>query len=85
MKTPTLLHNGEFEVLKAGVHGVVLGTVALCAAYNFAAWLVRRQPHSAINAGVYTAFVIWECVHVKHHVESRRVVPRPQSEGAAAA
>jgi hypothetical protein len=85
MKTPSLLHNGEFEILKAGVHGVVLGTVALCAAYNFAAWLVRRQPHSAINAGVYTAFVIWECVHVKHHVDSRSVTARHSPSDSAAA
>ena len=85
MKTPTLLHNGEFEVLKAGVHGVVLGLAGLCAAYNFAAWLVRRQPHSAVNAGLYTAVAVWECVHVKHHIDSRRVGPRrSQSEWAAA-
>jgi hypothetical protein len=85
MKTPTLLHNGEFEVLKAGVHGVVLGLSALCAAYNFAAWLVRRQPHSAVNAGLYTAVAVWECVHVKHHIDSRHVRPsRSQSERAAA-
>jgi hypothetical protein len=85
MKTPTLLHNGEFEILKAAVHGVVMGTVALCAAYNFAAWLVRRQPHSAINAGLYTAFVVWECVHVKHHIDSRSVTaPHSQPDRAAA-
>jgi hypothetical protein len=85
MKTPTLLHTGEFEVLKAGVHGVMVGTLALCAAYNFAAWLVRRQHHSVINAGVYTALVVWECVHVKHHIDAKCATPhRSQNEGAAA-
>jgi len=66
-----LLRNGRCERLKAGVHGVAMGTAALCAAYNFAAWLVRRQRHSAVNAGLYTALVIWEYMHVRHHVECR--------------
>jgi tRNA U38,U39,U40 pseudouridine synthase TruA len=85
MKTPTLLHNGEFEVLKAGVHSVVLGMAAVCAAYNLAAWLVRRQHHSAVNAGLYAAVAVWECVHVKHHIDCRSVRPRrSRSESAAA-
>lgn len=85
MKTPILLHNGEFEVLKAGVHSVMLGIAALCAAYNFAAWLVRRQPHSAVNAGLYTAVAVWECVHVKHHIDSRSVTARHSHVKSAAA
>ena len=85
MKTPALLHNGEFEVLKAGVHSVVLGMSALCAAYNFAAWLVRRQPHSAVNAGLYTAVAVWECVHVKHHIDCRCATPRRSRSQSAAA
>jgi hypothetical protein len=85
MKTPTLLHNGEFEVFKAGVHSVVLGMAVLCAAYNFAAWLVRRQTHSAVNASVYTAVAVWECVHVKHHIDSRSMRPcHSRSDSAAA-
>jgi hypothetical protein len=85
MKTPTLLHKGEFEVLKAGVHSAALGLAAVCAAYNLAAWLVRRQRHSVINAGLYTAVAVWECVHVKHHIECRCVAPsRPHKEEVAA-
>jgi hypothetical protein len=63
-----LLHTGRCERLKAGVHAVALGTAALCAAYNFASWLVRRQRHSAVNAGLYTVLALWECVHVRRHV-----------------
>jgi hypothetical protein len=62
-----------------------MGTVALCAAYNLAAWVVRGRPHSAINAGIYTAFVIWECVHVKHHIDSRSLTPRHSQPDRAAA
>lgn len=65
-----VLCTGRCEVLKASVHGVVLGTAALCALYNFAAWTVRRQRHSAVNAGVYTALAMWEWIHVRHHVDA---------------
>jgi hypothetical protein len=64
----SLLHHGQCEGMKASVHGVALGTAALCAAYNVAAWVVRRQRHSAVNAALYTAIVVWECTHVRHHV-----------------
>src|SRR5678810_752407 len=65
-----LLCTGRCEVLKASVHGVVLGTAALCALYNLAAWTVRRQRHLAINTGLYTALAIWEWIHVQHHVDA---------------
>lgn len=65
-----LLCTGRCEVLKASIHGVVLGTAALCALYNFAAWTVRRQRHLAINTGLYTALAIWEWIHVQHHVDA---------------
>ena len=65
-----LLCTGRCEVLKASVHGVVLGTAALCALYNFAAWTVRRQRHLAVNTGLYTALAIWEWIHVQHHVDA---------------
>jgi hypothetical protein len=72
-----LLCTGRYERLKATVHGVVLGTAAVCALYNFAAWTVRRQRHSAINAALYTAITAWEWVHVQHHLEC---VPAPAQE-----
>ena len=45
-----MLNVGRCEPLKAAVHGVLLATAAVCAAYNAAAWLKRRQRHLAINA-----------------------------------
>jgi hypothetical protein len=64
-----MLNVGRCEPLKAAVHGVLLATAAVCAAYNAAAWLKRRQRHLAINAIVYTAATIWEHAHVRHHLE----------------
>jgi len=63
-----MLDVGQCEPLKAAVHGVMLATVAVCAAYNAAAWLKRRQPHLAINALVYGAAILWERSHVMHHL-----------------
>src|SRR5688572_32044818 len=65
-----ILCSGRCEVLKASIHGVVLGTAALCALYNFAAWTVRRQRHLAVNTGLYTALAVWEWIHVQHHVDA---------------
>ena len=67
-----MLDNGECEPTKAAVHGVLMATVAVCAAYNTAAWIKRRQTHLAINAIVYTAAVLWERCHVVHHLRSCR-------------
>lgn len=63
-----MLDCGRCEPLKAAVHGVVLAAVAVCALYNSAAWLKRRQRHLAINAVIYSAAVWWEHSHVMHHL-----------------
>jgi hypothetical protein len=63
-----MLNVGQCEPLKAAVHGVLLATVAVCAAYNAAAWLKRRQRHLAINAVVYGVAMWWERAHVMHHL-----------------
>jgi hypothetical protein len=63
-----MLDVGQCEPLKAAVHGVLLATVAVCAAYNAAAWLKRRQRHLAFNAVVYGLAVCWEHSHVRHHL-----------------
>jgi hypothetical protein len=63
-----LLNSGRCEPLKAAVHGILLTTAAVCAAYNTAAWLRRRQRHLAINAVLYTVTVLWERCHVVHHL-----------------
>ena len=71
MKGPLpLLCPGRCEILKASIHGVVLGTAAVCAIYNLAAWTVRRQRHLAVNTGLYTALAAWEWIHVRHHTAS---------------
>jgi hypothetical protein len=61
--------------MKAAVHGVLMATVGVCAAYNIAAWIKRRQPHLAVNAIIYTAAVLWEHNHVVHHL---RACPEPE-------
>jgi hypothetical protein len=64
-----MLDVGRCEPLKAAVHGVMLATVTLCALYNAAAWLKRRQRHLAVNAVLYSAAIWWEGTHVMHHLE----------------
>jgi len=73
MKSIPILQCGNCEPLKAGVHGVVLGTAALCALYNLAAWVARRQTHLAVNTVLYGTIVAWEATHVRHHLD---IVPR---------
>ena len=68
--TLPILKCGNCEPLKASVHGAVLGLAALCAAYNFAAWLTRHQRHLAVNTLLYGAVVAWETNHVRHHLAS---------------
>jgi hypothetical protein len=80
-----LLCTGRCEVLKASIHAVVLGTAALCALYNLAAWTVRRQRHLAINTGLYTALAVWEWIHVQHHVDCIPVPSEPEDEESPAA
>lgn len=73
-----MLNVGQCEPLKAAVHGVLMATVAVCAAYNAAAWLKRRQSHLAVNAVVYAAATIWEHTHVVHHLIECQPVQQPQ-------
>ena len=80
-----ILCTGHHEVLKASIHGVVLGTAAVCALYNLAAWTVRRQRHLAINTGLYTALAAWEWVHVQHHLECIPVPVTEETEESPAA
>jgi hypothetical protein len=80
-----ILCSGRCEVLKASIHGVVLGTAAVCALYNFAAWTVRRQRHLAINTGLYTALAVWEWIHVQHHVDCIPVAIEQEQEESPAA
>lgn len=63
-----MLDSGQCEPLKAAVHGVVLVLAGVCALYNTAAWIKRRERHLAINAVIYTSTVWLERCHVKHHL-----------------
>ncbi len=71
----TVLQCGTCERLKASTHAVALGVAAVCAAYNLAAFMVRRQRHLAINTVVYSAAVFWEATHVRHHLAA--CTPKP--------
>jgi len=73
--SPPVLNSGNSERMKAAVHGVALATAAVCGGYNIAAWLVRRERHLAVNGLFYSAAVMWEIVHVRHHLAAR---PAPQ-------
>jgi hypothetical protein len=63
-----MLNVGRCEPLKAAVHGLMLATVTVCAAYNAAAWLKRRERHLAFNAVIYGFAIWWERTHVMHHL-----------------
>jgi hypothetical protein len=65
-----MLNSGECEPAKAAVHAVLMATVAVCAAYNTAAWIKRRQTHLAVNAVIYSAAVWWERCHIVHHLRA---------------
>jgi len=63
-----MLNVGRCEPLKAAVHCVLLVMATVCAAYNAAAWVKRRQRHLAFNAVIYGVTVWWERAHVLHHL-----------------
>jgi hypothetical protein len=63
-----ILQNGNCERLKTGVHASVLGLAVVCALYNAAAWLSRRQAHLAVNFVLCAMLAAWEQQHVLHHL-----------------
>jgi len=67
-----VLKCGNREELKLGVHAGVLALAAICGVYNATAWLVRREPHLAVNAVLYLMLVGWEQQHISHHMEAIR-------------
>jgi hypothetical protein len=78
-----VLYVGQCEPLKAAVHGLLLGTAALCVLYNGAAWLRRRDRHLAVNTILYSLVVWWEHVHVRHHLACRPPAPAATLQDAA--
>jgi len=77
-----VLDSGRCEPLKMTVHAVLLATMGVCAAYNSAAWLKRRERHLAINAVLYTAGIWWERCHVMHHIAACVEAVRSEAEAA---
>lgn len=62
-----ILDRGSDEIPKVAAH-VLLGSVAaVCALYNVAAWLWRRERHLAINAVIYGALTALECYQIQRH------------------
>lgn len=58
---------GTAEAAKLAVHGLMLLGAGVCAAYNVAAFLYRRETHNAVNGVVYLGLTILEWEHLKHH------------------
>jgi hypothetical protein len=86
LSPPGLLCRGRYEILKAGVHGAASGLAAVCAVYNAAAWVARRQRHSWVNAVLYGTLVVWELQHVRHHIDCHHgSVARGGTDGQQAA
>lgn len=78
-----VLDCGQCEPLKAAVHGAVMLLAGVCALYNTAAWLKRRQRHLAINAVFYMSAVWFERCHVTHHLAAcTRTEPKVTPEGS---
>ena len=77
-----VLKCGNCEELKLGVHAGALAIAAVCTAYNAAAWLVRREPHLAINTVLYLMLIAWERQHISHHLETIRQSPEADSPTA---
>ena len=63
----SILETGSRETLKGAIHGVALCLSAVMWTYNAAAWLQRRERHLAVNTLVYTALILFEREHVRHH------------------
>ncbi len=81
----SIICHGRYEVLKASVHGAALGIAAVCAVYNFASWIGRRQTHSWVNATLYGALTAWEIQHVRHHLNCRVVSTTQRTDDQRAA
>jgi len=77
-----ILDRGNCEPLKAAVHGLSFGLVALMGLYNAAAWLRRRDRHLAINAVLYGCAMAWEHRLVSHHLAACRLGTCPDVQSA---
>ena len=78
----TLCTSGKHEVLKSGVHGAAGVIAGVMAAYNFAAWCLRREQHLRFNAAIYFLAVAWELKQTVHHIN--HISPAVADTGPAA-
>lgn len=57
---------------KGAVHGVMLAGATACAVYNIAACILRKpERHLVVNSLIYSALVVLEIAHVRHHADQR--------------
>lgn len=70
MNVRTFCSSGSQEPMKCGVHGAAVIIAAMCAAYNIAACLFRRERHLKVNAIVYSLAVVWELKQTLHHLRA---------------
>ena len=67
-----MLHPGESEGFKAGVHLGLFGFALACGLYNLMAWGERRSPHLLSNVMVYGAVTAYELAQIQRHLSGRR-------------
>ena len=58
---------GQCEVVKGAVHGGMLVLASETLLYNVVAYTKRREPHLAVNVGVYGALLAFEAYQVWKH------------------
>lgn len=66
-----LLEAGQSEKYKAGVHLLLFGVAAVCAAYNGLAWSQRRERHLLTNLILYSGLSWFEVHQLARHWEAR--------------
>ena len=75
----TFCTSGEQEGVKGAFHGTACLLATAMAAYNVAAWILRREAHLGINAVVYSLAVGWEVKQTMHHLQHLRQLQRARA------
>lgn len=61
------------------MHATAFGLAVMMGIYNAAAWVLRREPHLAVNRVLYAALIAWEQKHATRHLlelqQSREIAP----------
>lgn len=74
-----MMHAGESEAAKGGIHATIAGLAATCAMYNGIAWIKRREPHLAVNAVLYALLWGFETYQTHHHWSQRKTEAKESS------